>query len=750
MTIFSNKKTYISYFLVSIYFFSGFAALVYQIIWQRWLSFFTGISSINISLIVSAFMAGLGLGYLVGGFIADKLSEGKHIFYFFLAEICIGIFAIFSKLILYDWVIDNTGHGQLHNLSLYGLLFLLLLVPTFLMGVSLPLLSKAFKNIGNQGNFISLLYFTNTLGAAVGTFATSFYLIPVLGFEKTVYYAALINFFCGISVLIFGLRTKKIYWESSIQEAPQAYFSQPNFVDNVPFGNWLTQYFISGFAAISFEIIWFRIIDVMMKSHAVTFSIILTIYLGSMAFGTWFGVIFNRKFKSDKLKVFLYAQTLLYGYVALSLIVLYFSVDNFMILKPLKNYFNGYDELDTFKIKLFTRLFIPVFLMSIPTFIMGFSFSLSQNIIQNDFLFVGKKLGSLQFVNIVGSILGAWFASLVGFEILGTSMTIKLLVLFGVLYLLILYAKKYLSLVKTSVLVLLFFLLIYSIPGKSDFWRIASGVDKLSNFIYFEDKTALSSIKIGSEQSTVFVNGLGQSHFPMQTDYFHVMLGAVPAFVHPKPESIGIIGLGSAGTLYGASGRSITTKITCWEVIKSQPEVLYEYVRRTGDSSAFFVLNDTRLKLKLEDGRKDLYNSSEKFDILEADALRPRSSYAGNLYSINYFSLLKSKLKPNGYAVTWAPTERIKRTFSAVFPYVYEIQESLYLGSETPILFNNEAILKRFDESFSSNFYKKANIDAKLIMKNFLSTLRVVQNGKILQNQDFNTDMWPKDEYQIK
>ena len=85
-----------------------------------------------------------------------------------------------------------------------------------------------------------------------------------------------------------------------------------------------------------------------------------------------------------------------------------------------------------------------------------------------------------------------------------------------------------------------------------------------------------------------------------------------------------------------------------------------------------------------------------------------------------------------------------------MFPYVYEIQESLYLGSDSPVNFDRELILNRFDEPFSDAFYKRANIDAKVIMYNFLKTLKVIQQGKLLEHKDINTDMWPKDEYQVK
>ena len=743
-----KSRSFTSLFLISIYFFSGFAALVYQVIWQRWLAFFTGISSVNISLIVSAFMAGLGIGYLVGGYLSDRLKQGKHVMYFFAAEVGIGFFALFSKFLFYDWMFVANSSFQLGSVYLYLTLFLLLLIPTFLMGVSLPLLSKAFKNMGNQGNFISLLYFTNTLGAAVGTMLTAFYLIPKIGFENAIYVAAALNFFCGFSVLLYGYYEKKLEAHQDTIELPSKNSIEEDL--NVPFRFWLIQYFISGFTAISFEIIWFRMIDVMMKSYAVTFSIILAIYLGSMAIGTWLGVLYNKKYQTDRLKTFLRIQTALYTYVALSIVLLYFSIENLGFLEPLRVFFEGYDEISSFKLRIITMFVIPMFLMSVPTFIMGFSFSISQNIIQKDFSLVGKKLGSLQFINIAGSTAGAWFASLIGFELLGTSLTLKLLILTGFLYIGILWYKRLVNRLYPVLMSIFLLVLVFFVPGKEEFWRVISGVKEESHFIFSEDKTALSSVKIGKTEATVFINGLGQSHFPMRTDYFHVMLGAVPAFVHPNPERIGIIGLGSAGTLYGASGRAITKQLVCWEVIKSQPNVLYDYVKRTRDSSAYFILNDKRLELKLEDGRKDLQSSEILYDVLEADALRPRSSFAGNLYSVEYFSLLKSKLKPNGIAVTWAPTERIKNSFGAVFPYVYQIQESLYIGSVLPLNFDKETILKRFDEPFTIDFYKRAQIDAKVIMSNFLSTLKVIQYGKVIDSKDINTDMWPKDEYQVK
>jgi spermidine synthase len=138
--------------LLTVFFLSGFSALLYQVVWQRWLVFYTGIGSLSISLIVSAFMAGLGLGYLAGGIIADRASKNKPILYFVFAELGIGLFALLSKNLIYDFLYHSELLRTSGVFQTYLILFAVLVFPTFLMGLSLPLLSKAFqlKDLQNQ------------------------------------------------------------------------------------------------------------------------------------------------------------------------------------------------------------------------------------------------------------------------------------------------------------------------------------------------------------------------------------------------------------------------------------------------------------------------------------------------------------------------------------------------------------------------------------------------------------------------
>lgn len=733
--------------LLLVFFFSGFAALLYQVVWQRWLVFYTGISSLSISLIVSAFMAGLGLGYLLGGIIADRAAKNLPILYFVFAELGIGIFALASKPIIYDFLYSSGIFKVSGSVQTYLLLFGILLFPTFLMGLSLPLLSKAFKlqSIDNQASFISKLYFVNTLGAALGAFVTGIILIRWIGFHHAVYFGASLNFICAI---IAGF----IYRNEVINQSEEDKIPIPTtpFVWNKDFTFWAFQYAMSGFMAICFEIIWFRILDVTIKSISMTFAIVLAIYLMSMAFGTNFGVRFLLKTRRDLLGIFLKTQYFLYLYSVGAIFLFLWGVKNTENLSFLSNYFLQYETNFSGKIVLVMYIIVPIFLMSIPTFLMGFSFTISQTIIQNDYREVGRKVGWLQFINICGSSIGAWFVTLVGFNFLGSSLIIKILGIIGLVYVFLIYRKKILQLAHIVFLSVVLLSVVYFIPDNKSFWQVFGGVKDANTLIFKEDDSALSSIKLnfdGTNQDVVFINGLGQSHLPFSSDDVHVALGSIPSFIHPNPEDIAIIGLGSGGTLYNVAGRSETKQIDCFEVILSQPDVLREYAVKQNDNTVSDILKDKRVNLIMKDGRYEIQNNDKKYDLIEADALRPKSAFSGNIYSKEYFEVLKIKLKRGGIVATWMPTFRVRDTFVGVFPYVYEIGKFILIGSNEPLQIDRQIFTKRLEDSFTKNHFLKANIDVKRASQQYMNQTITIQNGHVKTLLDINTDMFPKDEY---
>lgn len=184
--------------LAAIFFISGLSALIYQVCWQRLLFTGFGVDLTSITVIVSVFMAGLGIGAFFGGRIADKFSK-NIIILFCLIEFGIGCFGLLSHHLILN-LQDMLIHANMVMTALGS--FILLLFPTFLMGTTLPLLTSFFNQyIQNIGDSIGQLYFYNTLGAAFGALATGFILFNHFTLSHTIYIAAMLNL--GISFLVF-------------------------------------------------------------------------------------------------------------------------------------------------------------------------------------------------------------------------------------------------------------------------------------------------------------------------------------------------------------------------------------------------------------------------------------------------------------------------------------------------------------------------------------------------------------------
>ena len=183
----------------AVFFLSGIAALIYQIAWQRMLFTAFGVDPESATIIISVFMAGLGVGAYYGGRIADRFPN--HIIQFFaLTEIGIGTFGIASPFLI-EFVKEVFLHSNVLTVALAN--FVLLLFPTFLMGSTLPLLTQHLnKYVNNVGNNIGWLYFTNTLGAATACILTGLVLFNYLTLTQVIYLAAVINYIVAIVVFI--------------------------------------------------------------------------------------------------------------------------------------------------------------------------------------------------------------------------------------------------------------------------------------------------------------------------------------------------------------------------------------------------------------------------------------------------------------------------------------------------------------------------------------------------------------------
>ena len=161
-------------------------------------------------------------------------------------------------------------------------------------------------------------------------------------------------------------------------------------------------------------------------------------------------------------------------------------------------------------------------------------------------------------------------------------------------------------------------------------------------------------------------------------------------------------------------------------------------------------LKDWRIQHVFGDGRLVLATRDERFDIIEADALRPNSAYAGNLYSAEDFSLMRDHLAPGGLAVTWVPTDRVSRTFLRVFEHAADFGPIL-IGSNAPIRFDRAAIERRLTDSAVQQYYGAAGVNIRELLQGLIDNVRLVgPDPKRLTVTDINTDTYPRDEFEIR
>jgi predicted membrane-bound spermidine synthase len=399
-------------------------------------------------------------------------------------------------------------------------------------------------------------------------------------------------------------------------------------------------------------------------------------------------------------------------------------------------------------------LAVPAALVGPPTILMGLSFPLLQRATQVDFARVGRRVGTLLFSNIAGSTAGAMAAGWVFLPVLGTAGTLRTLVGMGALlavpFAFVRWARAPRQVVVTLAAVIATGIAVLTIPDAETLWARLHGTET-RQVLFAEDGSGLFLLKAGgsdfSSDITVFVNGLSQSSIPYGQG--HTVLGALPTFIHPAPVDVAIIGLGSGDTAVAAVGRAEVRRLVCVEIIGAQLGLLTRLARAESYDGLLKLVTDRRIDHVVGDGRAYLARSARLFDVIEADALRPTSAYAGNLYSREYFALLRRRLKPGGLAVTWAPTERIRRTFVNVFPYVLGLDE-IYIGSDAPIPFQPSIVAER--AASVRSYYAAAGIDIEALVRPYLEIPPRLFGPDFDRSGvgDLNTDTFPRDEFDLE
>lgn len=744
--------------LYLLYGLSGFTALALQVVWQRVIGLHAGVDLFSITTVVTAFMAGLGLGNLAGGALADRLGPRRSLIAFAVSKAALGAFGVASIPLLYDGYrallpqINSLGSAFLFH-------FALLLVPTTLMGVSLPLVSRgAVEGHADMAGRVGRLYAVNTVGAALGAAVTGWFLLGTLGFTATVWGASALNVAAG--ALIFVL------WRVAPGEAARssaAPTSSPAAEGAMgterPVWPWMIAYAFTGAAALGLELVFFRLVDGVMRSNAYSFGHVLALYLLLFGAGAaWGARRAPLAIRPDR--TFLWLQFGVGLASVLGVLALVHPPPIFGIQKMLVSYFatDGYADglrwpsnMREARKLLFSHLVAPLLVMSPSVFLMGASFPFIHAQVARRVDLLGRRTGSLLTANIAGNVAGSLLVGFLLLNTLGTSGALG--VLAGALSLCGLvaaatYDTRASRLRAGAGALAAALLVLAALPSNERLWRFLHSAPE-DGFVLHEDRTCVNTLVRHESQWHVYINASSQNGFPY--DDFHVLIGLLPALMHERPERVFAVGLGAGSTAYGLSADPRIREVRCVEICAGQKTLLGELVER-GSPETARLLTDPRVRIETGDGRKALLASSELYDVITVDALRPTTGYSGNIYSVEFYELVRSRLAPGGFVSTWLPSDRTTESLRRVFPHMLVFDVLHYnnsrfaVASAEPIRFDRERVLERLraidlPRAFASGQYES--------LPRYLSEVhpRVLEGARSEEEERINRDLHARDEY---
>jgi spermidine synthase len=767
-------------FIYLMFFLSGAAALIYQVVWVRSLTLVFGGSHLAVTAVLSIFMAGLAIGGYVIGKYVDTVKRPLRLYG--LLELGIALFAvIFIGLMnIYPAIYIPLAQGRDGSplyLSFIRVLFsiIALIVPTTLMGGTLPVLSRFIsRQPKSLRNHLSFLYGFNTLGAVLGATVAGFFLLRLYSVTTTLSIAIITNASIGlISILLQDKAAAVLPPEvsGSHAESPPKPEIQKNTGYLLPYKLVLWGIGVSGFCALGYEVLWSRILTIVVGASVYGFTIMLVAFLAGIALGSEAYGLFPKIFKvTDKgpgraISWFGIVQVII-GVTAL-LVTVYIR-DLPANIAGLQNYFLKISP-GFFSAKLWANFVLAFSYMVVPAFFMGLAFPLAGRVYAEYKELVGSAVGEVLAYNTVGAILGAAVSGFVMIYLFGIERSLQMLIVINVGFgLLVVFSAKNreratIGISAMTAAVLLFLALnhqalrmwdtkyfaIYRNNQPEAFRTpemIREAVANTDVLYYAEGIEAIvSSVQIKGGVQSFITNGRVEASTHLQDQQCQFTLGHMPMLLNKDPKRVLVVGTGSGMTLGATSVHPGVEQITLAEI---EPKVIG--VARTFAEYNHHVLDNPKLKIVFNDGRNFLMTTKETFDVITADPIHPWFRGAGYLYSTEYFKLASEHLRPGGMVCQWLPIyeltpENVKsvvKTFQEHFPYTMlwlTHNDAEIVGSNAPIAIDETDLARRIAEPAIADDLKRVMMGSAT---EFLSYFVMGSGGmkKFAQGAIVNTD----------
>jgi spermidine synthase len=677
-----------------------------------------GATTLAVSTVLAAFMGGLALGSALAGRLAPRIT--KPLATYGWMEIGIAAYALLVPLLfrLIDHVyvlIWQQFQPGFFAFSLWRFVLsgLVLLIPTTLMGATLPVLAAAVIHAaGRNSNSVTRLYACNLAGAILGTLAAGFVLLPTLGVRMTIVVAAVLNVMVGVIAIVLQRRagTKASVEEAQIDvDSPALDLGSGRF--------WIFAAFASGFVTISTQVSWTRILTMIIGSSTYAFSIVVALFLIGLAAGAWFVA---RRDRSSKLRSMILKVEVL---TAISLIASLFILNKLPVMLI---HLGLRFEISSWTGLLALQILCATLLILVPALLMGMVMPLVLVWASGDQKKAVARVGRSYAVNTIGAIAGAFIAGFLLIPLTSTRFTLLLATICCVIVAAVAYRpresqrdpalKRALAIGLIPVAVIVIFLVAprmnladFSIGAYDSLVRVLAQTREGTRedtgqgdntavrelLMYQEGPTATVSVRRDQNTISMAINGrtnASDSIYDMPTQ---VMLGRIPLLVAPKIDTGLVIGY-ATGVTVGAMLQSQIQSVTCVEL---EPA--------TVDASVYFnhvnfrPRDDPRMNLIIDDARAFLRVTPNRYDMIVSEPSHPWVPGVANLFTQEFFELGRSRLNDDGIFVQWVQiyqlsTESLRSvlaTYTRVFPHVLmfrvggvnEGKDLILVGSNRPL-----------------------------------------------------------------
>jgi len=727
---------------------SGFSALIYEVVWSRHLALLFGTNMLAVATVTATFMAGLALGSLFFGNVADRSPTPLRLYA--LLELGIGVSALIFPLLLelITTIYLAFPEDSSFPVVIRPLLASLALLPAATcMGGTLPVVCR-FLREQRFSRLVGRLYALNTLGAVAGALACGFLLIPRLGMNMTQGIAISLNLIIAASAWTLQRRETA----EAVAEPAPAEAQQPHL------GRWaLTAAALIGLVALAYEMLWTRLFLLFLGNTTYAFATILGVYLLGLALGSALYARFLAQRSTPALMFFILLS--LQSLFVLGSLPWY---DRFALL------FESIHLLADGRWWLLAGLsFMAVSLAILPPALLsGALLPASLRLLYHDPKQAGSSLGKILFCNTAGAVTGS-FIGVYAVAVWGLSGAFKgisaaallMALLFGMRFRTLLSLRLVVSLLGVC-------LVLWLIPVTWNQGLLNSGIYVYSH--YYNSLGGLDTPQVlqqpqevieGIETTAAFyrssegykefrVNGKSDGGTRPGDMTTQVLLGQLPMLLHADPQDVLVIGLGTGITL----NQVLDTPEARTVVVEISPEVIR--IARHFSEENEQVLDSPRVSLQVRDGRNLLLTRPHIFDVIVSEPSNPWQSGNANLFTREFYELAASRLQPEGIFCQWLPLYDLSppqlqialRTLSESFPHLRSFVlggDMILLGSFEPLQINPQQLAERFEQDRTRKHLGQAGISsaAELLGRFYFGNDTLIRD--VAGNATLNSDNLP-------